>query len=252
MLRFAPILISLLAACGDDTETFVLVHGAFMDDSGWTPVADRLRADGHTVIIPELPAHGGDATPASAATLAGYVERVGAALDAADAPAIVVGHSMAGVVITQLAANRPDDIAELIYVAAYVPTEGQSLLDLAMTDASSELGAHLVFQPDGTVAIDDAFADLFCADCPAEAAAALRASYHAEPGGPLGEKVALAPGLADVGKTYVHTARDRVVSPSLQDRMVAATPMDREVTLDTSHAAMLAAPDQLVEALLER
>lgn len=255
MLAVALAATTGLAACSDDAapgdgKTYVLVAGAWMGASGWDDVATALRADGATVIVPELPAHGADPAPASSATLAGYVDRVSAAIDGAGGPVILAGHSMAGVVISQVAERRPADIARLVYVAAYLPTDGQGLFDLAMADPDSEIGPHLIFNPDGTAGVDPAaFPDLFCADCDADARAALVAGYRDEPGGPLAEKVALTAAFAGVAKTYVRTANDRVVSPALQAQMLAATPVGDVEELSTSHVPMLAAPAEL-EALL--
>lgn len=247
-----------VAACSDDAppgdgKTYVLVAGAWMGASGWDDVAAALRADGATVLAPELPAHGADPAAASTATLTGYVDRVSAAIDGADGPVIVVGHSMAGVVISEIAERRPADIARLIYVAAFLPTDGQSLLDLSMMDPDSEIGPHLVFNADGTAGVDPAaFPDLFCADCAPDARAALIGGYRDEPGAPLGEKAALTTAFAGVAKTYIRTANDRVVSPALQTQMLAATPVADIVELPTSHAAMLSEPAELAAALLAR
>lgn len=244
-----------LSACASDPpgegKSYVLVHGAWMGAAGWDPVADRLRAEGAEVSVPELPAHGDDPAPPGDASLTGYVDRVASAIDAATSPVILVGHSMAGVVISAAADARPEDLAALVYVAAYVPRDGESLLDLAMSDGDSEVGDNLLDNGDGTVGIrPQAFPDLFCADCDPDARAALVAGYRDEPVAPLATPVALGGASHAVPRTYVRTSRDRVVSPTLQARMIAATPMDRELTIATSHAAMLAAPDALAAALL--
>lgn len=252
-----PLTMTLLAACSSsrpgDGTTYVLVHGAWMGAAGWEPVAERLRAEGAEVLVPELPAHGGDPAAAADASLAAYTDRVAAALDTASRPVILVGHSMAGVVISATAEARPADVARLVYLAAYLPESGQSLLDLATTDQDSELAASLVDHGDGTIGVrPEAFADLFCADCDPEARDRLVAGYRPEPVAPLATPVALTAGaFGRVPRTYVATARDRVVSPDLQARMKAATPVDRELTLETSHVPMLAAPDALADLLLD-
>ncbi len=254
--RLAIAITLTLAACSSsdgrgEGKTYVLVHGAWMGAAGWDPIADRLRAEGAEVLVPELPAHGEDPAPPGDASLAGYVERVAAAIDRAGAPVVLVGHSMGGVVVSATAEERAGDLESLVYVAAYVPEDGQSLFDLAMTDGDSEVGGNLVDNEDGTVGIrSEAFADLFCADCDQEGRAALIAGYRAEPVAPLATPVSLTSTFGSVPRVYVGTARDRVISPALQARMTAATRMDREVTLDTSHVPMLAAPDALVDALL--
>src|SRR5262249_29204435 len=82
---------------------FVLVHGAFSGGWTWDPIADALRAAGHTVIAPDLPGSGNDYTPAEQVTLDGYAQRVQEALEDGDEPALLVGHSMGGVAITHAA-----------------------------------------------------------------------------------------------------------------------------------------------------
>jgi len=250
------IAMTALVACsstGDgDGKTYVLVHGAWMGAAGWDPVAAQLRDEGASVIIPELPAHGADPAGPADATLAAYLDRVAGAIAQAERPVILVGHSMAGIVISASAERDPAGIAALVYVAAYVPTSGQSLFDLAMSDGDSEIGANLVDHQDGTLGIrPDAFAELFCADCGPEGKAVLAASYRDEPVAPLVTPIMLTEGaFGTLPRSYLATTRDRVVSPDLQSRMTAATPMDREVTLDTSHVPMLAAPGAVADALL--
>ncbi|HEU5056536.1 MAG TPA: alpha/beta fold hydrolase [Kofleriaceae bacterium] len=245
-----------LAACsssGDgEGKTYVLVHGAWMGAAGWDPVAERLRAEGAEVLSPELPAHGGDPGAPGDATLAGYADRVASAIATAGRPVILVGHSMGGVVISSAAEARPAGVARLVYVAAYLPRDGESLLDLAMTDGDSEVGDSLVDHGDGTLGIrPDAFADLFCPDCDDRGRAALVAGYRPEPAAPLATPVELTGAFGALPRTYVATALDRVVSPELQARMTAATPVDRELTLETGHVPMLAAPGALAELLLD-
>jgi pimeloyl-ACP methyl ester carboxylesterase len=107
----------------------VLVHGAFSGAWCWEPVLPCLRAAGHTAQTVELPGSGEDRTPVAEVTLEAYAARVGDALGEG-APAVPVGHSMGGIVITQAAAPYPDRVAALVYVTAFLPGDGQSLMDL--------------------------------------------------------------------------------------------------------------------------
>ena len=255
----SAILLTTLAACGacsqdkpGDGKTYVLVHGSFMGAAGWDAVARELRDDGATVHVVELPAHGKDTAPPSAATLDAYVERVDRAIDAAKRPVILVGHSMGGIVISQVAERRPADIVQLAYVAAYVPANGQSLLDLAYMDHDSQLGKHLQQREDGTLDVAaDAFPSVFCADCDDAARAALIAGYRAEPAAPLAQKVTLGAAFAKLPKIYLRTTQDLAVSPALQTQMIATTPMERTIDLPTSHVPLLSAPSRVAAALLD-
>src|SRR6202045_1826172 len=109
---------------------FVFVHGGFSGAWIWLPLMDRLKAAGHVVEAFDLPGMGDDHTSASEVSLDSYAGRVCEALATSSEPAIVVGHSMGGIVATQAAARCPARVAALVYVAAFLPKDGQSLLDL--------------------------------------------------------------------------------------------------------------------------
>ena len=235
--------------------SYVLVHGAWMGAWSWDAVAAGLRARGATVTVVELPAHGADESPRTSATLDAYVNKVDAAIDASAMPVILVGHSMGGVVITQAAETRPDKIAHLVYLTAFVPKDGESLLGLASTDAESKSGKHLkVDMTGGTADIpkDTLVAD-FCADCSPAAATKLLEHYKVEPLGPLAAPVhTTASGWGRVPKTYVYATLDQAISYGFQQKMTATVTFTWTSKLETSHAAMLAQPDKVVDALILR
>jgi pimeloyl-ACP methyl ester carboxylesterase len=109
---------------------FVLVHGGFSGAWMWLPLMDRLEADGHVVEAFDLPGTGNDHTSAGEVSLDSCAGRVCEVLAADSEPAVVVGHSMGGIVATQAAARCPERVAALVYVAAFLPKDRQSLLDL--------------------------------------------------------------------------------------------------------------------------
>src|SRR5262245_42265847 len=115
---------------GGQMTRFVLVHGAFSGAWIWGPLMDRLKAAGHSVEAFDLPGLGDDCTPASEITLDGCAARLCDVLQRNSEPAVVVGNSMGGIIATQGAARRRDRVAALVYVAAFIPKDGQSLLDL--------------------------------------------------------------------------------------------------------------------------
>src|SRR5206468_818884 len=109
---------------------FVLVHGAFSGAWIWQPLIRRLEAAGHTVEAFDLPSMGDDRAPASECTLDACAARLCQVLATRTEPAIVAGHSMGGIIATQAAARCPERVAALVYVTAFLPKAGQSLLDL--------------------------------------------------------------------------------------------------------------------------
>ena len=98
-------------------RAIVLVHGGFVDGSGWEGVYNALKRDGYDVSMVQNPTQ----------SLAGDVAATHAAIDAQEKPVILVGHSYGGVVITE-AGNHPK-VAGLVYVTAFAPDAGESVAD---------------------------------------------------------------------------------------------------------------------------
>lgn len=110
-------------------RSFVLLPGAWMGGWVWESVAEQLRDDGHTVHTPTLAALGAhdDHTRARLKT---HVDQVVALLDYAQmADVILVGHSYSGIVAGQVADRRPDRVAHTVFVQAFLPRNGRSLID---------------------------------------------------------------------------------------------------------------------------
>jgi pimeloyl-ACP methyl ester carboxylesterase len=127
---------------------FVLVHGAFAGAWIWRPLQDRLKAAGHSVEAFDLPGLGDDRTPTSEVTLDACAARLCEVLASSPEPALVAGNSMGGIIATQGAARSHGRVAGLIYVAAFVPKDGQSLLDLTKLPegADDQVQANIVIE----------------------------------------------------------------------------------------------------------
>jgi pimeloyl-ACP methyl ester carboxylesterase len=201
-------------------KTFVLVHGAWSNADVWSEVAQRLEAAGNKVFAPNLPSHGVDETPPEKATLDGYAETVIAIAQSADQPVVLVGHSMAGTVISTVAERNPELVAHLVYLAAFLLPNGQSLYGFTQTSpgmADSALGPALRPGED-TLGVDPAaFIDVFCADAPADAAKAAAAALRPDPLAPLGTPITITDDRwGSVPRSYIFTSKDRCVSPASQ------------------------------------
>src|SRR6185312_13143365 len=99
------------------SKTIVLVHGAWSDSSSWDAVAHLLRAQGEEVINVNLAGHGKDTTSFAGITFQTYVDQVKAAIGT-HTNIVLVGHSFAGLVISQVAEEVPAQINELVFLAA--------------------------------------------------------------------------------------------------------------------------------------
>jgi pimeloyl-ACP methyl ester carboxylesterase len=98
-----------------------------------------LEKKGHTVVAPDLPSHGRDKTHLSAVSLQAYVDSVCKILDAQREPVILVGHSMGGAIITQVAEYRPAKIKTLVYVTAVLLKNGEAIFPVFQQDTESLL-----------------------------------------------------------------------------------------------------------------
>lgn len=262
-LTLVPLVLAALSAplgCNDDAQdsntttqrSYVLVHGAWMGAWCWNDVAAGLRAKGATVATVELPAHGADQTPLPEATLDAYAAKVRAAVEASATPVVLVGHSMGGVVVTAVAETSGAKIAKVVYLGAYMPKDGQSLTDLAMTDAGSHLGPVLQIDAElGVARIPmDKLADIFIADGTPSQVALLTSNYRDEPLAPFVTPVHTTPaGWGAVTKAYIFTKDDHALSYGLQQTMTAGVTMSATATIETSHAPFLSKPDLVVTTL---
>jgi hypothetical protein len=94
--------------------------------------------------------------------------------------------------------------------------------------------------------------NIFCQDGSAAAQQLLQAKYRGEPAAPLTEKLTLSPAnYGRVPKYYVRTLQDHAISPSLQDLMLQATPVQKEYRLTSSHTPQLSMPDELTSILTD-
>jgi pimeloyl-ACP methyl ester carboxylesterase len=235
---------------------FVLVHGAFGGAWSWEPVVAPLEAAGHTVETLDLPGGGEDRTPVEEITLESCAERVCDVLASRHEPAVLVGYSMGGAVITQAAGRCPDRVASMIFVAAFMPADGQSLLDLTQLPEGEGdmIQANIVVEGEPPLASlpSDAAAAAIYNCCPPDVAAAAVARRRPQAVAVFATPVSVDDGrLSALPRSYVLTRQDNSIPVALQRRMIAEHPCARVVELDTDHAPQLSATDELVAALDE-
>ncbi|WP_203662567.1 alpha/beta fold hydrolase [Actinocatenispora rupis] len=136
-----------------DIRNVVLVHGGFVDGSGWRGVYDLLSRDGYRVSVVQYPT----------ISLADDVAVTTRVLDQQDGPTILVGHSYGGAVITE--AGRHENVAGLAYIAAFVPDRGESV-DTLLADPPPGAPVPPILPPvDGSLFLDRArFREAFAGD----------------------------------------------------------------------------------------
>lgn len=227
--------------------TVVLVHGAFADASGWAGVITRLQAAGIAAVAPANPLRG---ISADAAYLASAANQLGG-------PVLLVGHSYGGAIVTVAGASTPGALG-LVYVNGFAPDEGETLLDLA-TKYQSPVGvalrpAEYPIGPDSDpgheLYIDQGmFHDVFCADLPAEQAAAMAVSQRPAADIGFGEPVPAAAWKTLPSWFAIGTADQTIGVPALDFFSERAGSIVTRID-GASHVAMISQPDAVAELII--
>lgn len=226
---------------------YILIHGAWHGAWCWHKVKAFLEEHGDRVLTPDLPGHGDDPAGADSATLESYVARVEETLAACDEPAVLVGHSMAGAVISAAAEKTPEMVERLVFVTAYVPQDGESINDLARMNLASALRGNLEFTDDGATASvrDQVIREAFYHDCSDEDVEF--ATHRLRPQNPA---VFTAPvrltaeRYGTLPRQFIECIEDQAIHIALQ-RWMARRAGCLVNTLNTSHSPFFSAPAAL-------
>src|SRR5918992_4266893 len=187
--------------------TVVLVHGGFVDGSGWQEVYRLLKEDGYSVSIVQNPT----------LSLEGDVAATKHVVDAQDEPVVLVGHSYGGAVITE-AGNDPN-VAALVYIAAFAPDTGESVNTLLGGFPKDVPGPPILPPQDGFLFLDrDKFHDSFAADVDADLAAFMADSQVPWGVDALGGTISEA-AWRSKPSWYLVATEDRMIPPSAQREM---------------------------------
>ncbi|UFH57247.1 alpha/beta fold hydrolase [Spirosoma sp. KNUC1025] len=251
----------LSASCDDHkTEapskpTFVFVHGTFADDYAWHLVKPKLERAGYQVVAFNLPAHGTDQTPAEQANFDVYVNTVAERINAISGKVVLLGHSMGGMVVTQVAEKIPAKIEKLVYLCAFLPKNGENLYELASSDTESLIGPNLHPEQNGLVASlpPNILVQVFAVDASEEIQKVV-AKTRPEPLAVFQATAKLTEeNFGKIPKYYIKTLKDQGVGPALQQRMIDGYPgkIAKVFTMNTSHSPYWAKPDELVSILKE-
>ena len=227
--------------------TVVLVHGAFADASSWNGVVERLQAEGVQVMAPANPLRG---ISIDSAYIASFFDQIAG-------PIIAVGHSYGGAVIAN-AATDANNVVGLVYVAAFVPDEGETLADIASKSEDSVINPALrpLQYPTGEGAetavefmIDPAeFHDVFAADLPAEQTSLMAATQRPLSALPFSEPTGV-PAWKKLPSWAVVASGDKVIGTDAV-RSMAERAGATITEVEGSHVIMMSQPQVVVEVIL--
>jgi len=223
---------SSAAEAADKPVSIVLVHGAFVDASGWQKVYDILSKDGYEVLVAQN----------STATLDGDVAVTEQVIARAKHPVILVGHSYGGAVITE-AGNDPK-VQSLVYIAAFAPEAGESVETLISEPVPGVTPVPILPPQDGFLIVDPAkFPSSFAADVDPTITAFMAASQVPWGQQAVGTKISKA-AWKDKPTYFMITTNDHMV-PTEAQRAMAKRAKAMSVEIASSHAVMLSHPQDV-------
>ena len=215
------------------TNNIVLVHGGFVDGSGWENVYNLLKRDGYKVAIVQNPT----------ITLADDVAATKQIIHAQDGPVVLVGHSYGGVVITE-AGNDPQ-VSALAYIAAFAPDTGESVNSLIANPPPGAPVPPILPPQDGYLYLDKSkFRASFAADVDADKAAFMADSQVPWGVGALSGAITEA-AWKNKPSWYLLATEDKMIPPPAQ-RMMAQRAGATIVEAPGSHAIYVSQPGAVV------
>ena len=229
-------------------KMYVLIHGAYHGAWCWGAVQRLLP----NAVAPNLPGHGGDPGWLSNQTLDGYTARIVDAIDAATGPITLVGHSMGGAIAAQAADARPDRVAGIVFLTAYIPIDGEKISDVVKTDPASHVQVKRLTSGEDealslmTGTVEDAFYN----DADASQLGFAQDRVQLQSPNPFQTPLTLSDkGFGSVGKAAIICLKDRAISPGHQRWMAERVGCDPIIDLDVGHSPFVTAPDALVAAV---
>ena len=216
--------------------TVVLVHGGFVDGSGWQGVYDHLKNDGYNVAVVQNPTM----------SLEGDVAATNMIINAQDEPVILVGHSYGGAVITEAGTNP--NVMALVYIAAFAPDKGESVNTLIADPPPGAPVPPILPPRDGFLFLDrEKFHSSFAADVSDELAAFMADSQVPWGVGALSGTIT-EPAWRSKPSWYLLTTEDRMI-PAPAQRQMSERAGSTVVEVAASHSVYVSQPAAVVELI---
>ncbi len=225
------------ASMSSNVRNVVLVHGGFVDGSGWEGVYNALKKDGYTVTIVQNPTK----------TLADDVATTKQVIAAQDGPVVLVGHSYGGAVITE--AGTDAKVSRLVYICAFAPDKGESVSTLLQGFPPGAPAPPILPPQDGYLLLDRAkFHASFAGDVSADKAAFMADSQVPWGVDALGGTIS-EPAWKTKPSWYFVTTEDKMIPPDAQ-RSMSRRAGAKVVEVEASHSVYVSQP-QAVASLIE-
>lgn len=251
--------ILMLLVCGlaypqNQSKTYILVHGGWHGAWCWNKVVPLLEAKGHKVIAIDLPSHGKDQTPAQNITLDDCVKKVVEVANQQAEPVILVGHSSAGVIISQAAeVLGTKKVTKLVYLDAFLPKNGESVMMIAeknnpVPPKDRPKPFFDVSEDHKTATINfEVATDALYHDCSQEDINFAKANLCAQSVAVLATPVKVSEEIYEkIPKIYILCTKAKDLDKS---KVATNMPCEKVYTIDSSHSPFFSQPKKLAKIL---
>lgn len=227
---------------------FILIHGAWHGSWAWSKIIPLMEKEGYKVIAPDLPGLGSDNTAPEIVTMQMYVEFIINLIRRQEGKVILVGHSLAGGLISQVAEKIPEKIEKLIYLCAFYMKNGESALDIIARNPNGSRIEFNYYNDNKVFEVKEEYLQpFFYNDCSLEDIAIAKKLLKAQSTEPFGAKINISDAnYGQVEKVYIECTQDMGIPVEVQRMMVAAQPC-RVYTLETGHSPFFSNPQALVD-----
>lgn len=229
---------------------FLLVHGSCHGAWCWRDLIPALEKFGHTARAIDMPSHGADPTPIAEVTLDGCRNAI---LAASTPDTIIVGHSWGGYPISGAAEAQPRAMRALVYLSAYVPQDGVSMVEMRRRGPSQTIADAVEKSADGLsyTVRPEHVKELFYHDCAPEITPFAFARLCPQAIRPQDTPLALSERYRSVARAYIATSDDRTVPFAYQKKMSSEICTDLQRTIDSGHSSFFSHPAQLARTLTD-
>jgi pimeloyl-ACP methyl ester carboxylesterase len=233
-------------------KTYILTHGAWHGSWCWHKVASHLQNLGHNVIVPDLPGHYHNLRCFKEITLETYVNHIEEIVQSTQRPVVLVGHSMAGIILTQVAENMPDNIDQLIYISAFIPQNGGSLMDEEKQAEVPTIALEVTIDKENaSISLNSSkrLRELFYANCCDKDAEYCLAHLQDQPLRPFIDTISISNDrFGRLPKLYIECLQDKAITIKDQRRMHSRIKCTVKA-IDTDHSPFFSADRQLAKML---
>ena len=238
-----------------NTSPIILIHGAWHGSWCWQKIIPLLlEQQGRIVLAPNLPGHQPNDRSDQKITLQSYINCIVSIIDQQSQPVMLVGHSMAGMLIAQVAELRPQLIGKLIFLNAYLPSNEDSVFSLNKSfnpDGEINRAMHLSNNRRSYSIEESEFTRLFYHQSCKEDQELALLNYCPQPSLPLASSLKLsAENYGKLEKIAICSTDDRVIPAKMQKQMLMKQTCNEYIQIEGDHSPFFSLPDTLASLLL--